>query len=518
MTRSTPRTLRRGLLAGGIGLLACAAPLTAEDAASEPEPFIQATVPSIAEAQEHFAASPYAKLAKTQWAQFGTTAATQQADQAKPGALQALKALERLSVAMEMNMMAPSLAAWLHADDVQPLLDLILEETGFTAVEGQDATWSAPDGTTLTQEAGRLKLAQGAVSLEEPELSAATGDLNLRINYSAMADMMGAMGQADQATIDMIKNMVIDLELTLAPIGVREKTVTHGMGNPEVWGMWTDTTAKLELLEGLPADTLWAATNSVPRETVAAWFETDQAKEMMASPGIAQFDTMLAGWGLPDYATILRAMGGDNLIYARTSAPFPALTIQFGIEEEVGRQLLTALAQRAGWMDAGDGTYQGLIGFSPIFGGYADGALVITSHPGGLAAHQDREPGFFTHELIQQALAELPAGKPLQVIGLSRSKDWYGALADLGAPFAAQSGIPGIALMGQDLRQAFSYGFLWSTMEEDGAMEMQSGGPLGGVMTGSMAVGGAGAAFFARRMMMGMQQQMEAPVELEEAQ
>lgn len=513
MTFLQTAPFRRSLMAGGIALLAAGAPLLAEEAAgSDPEPFVQLTVPDVATTQERYAASPYAKLAETQWAQFGTTMAETQAAQTQPEALTIIKSLTSVTLAVDVAAMAePSIGAWIRSSDIQALVAMITAEGDFTPVEGEEGSWSNLEGAKLTAGEDVLTVAQGTQSLNEPDLSGADGDLNLRLHYGALTEMMAGMAGAgmdgpDQATLDMVKNMVVDIEYSIDPIGIREKMITSGV-DVAMMGDWSKIEAKRELLESLPADTLWAATSSADREIIQTWLASPQAQEMLANPGIAQMDMMLAGWGLPDYVTLVGAIGGDHMIYARTSAPFPALTMQIGIEEEVGKQVLTAIANQAGWMDAGDGTYQGLAGMSPIFGAYAEGHLILTTHPGGIAAHTGREPGFFTNEQVQAALGELPEGKTLQVIGLSRSGDWWGSLADIGAPFAAQSGVPGIALLGQDLRGALSYGFLWSSMDAEGNTEIQSGGPLGGAMTaGVLMAGGAGAwAFWQQQQMMMMQ-------------
>jgi len=258
-------------------------------------------------------------------------------------------------MAMEMDMMAPSVGAWLHAGEIQAVIDMILAEGDFTPVEGEEGTWSNAEGATMTKGEDVLTFTQGTKTLDEPVLSGADGDLNLRLHYGALTEMMGAMGGADQATLDAIKDMVIDVELSIDPIGIREKMVSSGV-DPAIMGDWSKVAAKRELLESLPADTLWAATSSADQAVIQAWLETPQAQEMLANPGIAQLNMMLAGWGLPDYPTLVGAIGGDHLIYARTSAPIPALTVQIGIEEAVGKQVLTAIANQAGWMDAGDGT------------------------------------------------------------------------------------------------------------------------------------------------------------------
>jgi len=402
--------------------------------------------------------------------------------------------MESAALSMNMNMMGPPvMSAWLRGAGAQALLDIILkEEPSLQAVEGTEDTWQNHE-MTLTRNENELVLSQGVEALAEPEIDA-DGDLNLVLDYGPMAEMMGAMGGADAATVEMMKQLKITMAISLDAIGMRER-ITMAAAEGDLGAAWTMASAveaKRELLEGLAADTLWAATSSSDPAAIEEWLESEEGAELFTgNPGIAQVDMMLAGWGLPPYQDLIASIGEDHLIYARQSAPFPALTVAMGIDEAVGKQILTAIATQAGWMDLGDGSYQGLAGMVPIYGGMADGALVITTHPGGIAAHVERQPGFFENATVKEALAEIPEDRKLQVIGLSRTGDWYGGIADIVAPFAANSGVPGIAMMGQDLRGAAKYGFLWSSTAEDGSTTMESGGLLGGLMTHSMVAGGA---------------------------
>ena len=487
-------------MAAGIGLLAAAAPVAqAEEPASEPVPFVQATFPDINRSKNRFAETPYAALQGTQWYQFVEAqykSSTESGTPPMPVIVQwpaILHQMDSASMAMNLPMVMgdPSIGVWMRGAGTNELLPFMLAEVrNLQPVNGSDNTWHN-DEITLTKGDNLLTFSHGAETLSEPTLTG-DGDLLLEIDYEGFAEMIGSMG-IDQKTIDMMKKVKLTMSLKLDPIGIRESVTTTGADDlSEMWSMASSVVAKPELLESLPTDTLWAATTGLDTAAIDTFLDSKEVTEFLSTDAdIAQMNLMLSDWGLPDWKTMIGALGEDHLIYARQSVPFPAITIALAIDAEIGSKVVTAIGTQAGWMDLGDSSYQGLLGMVPIYAGMDAGNLVLTTHPGGIATHANRQAGFFDNPAVQDALAEIPQDRQLQLIGLSRSADWYGSIADIAAPLAASSGIPGLAMMGRDLRGVAKHGFVWSSTDDKGNTQMESGGMLGGVMTQTVGVASA---------------------------
>jgi RNA polymerase sigma factor (sigma-70 family) len=122
---------------------------------------------------------------------------------------------------------------------------------------------------------------------------------------------------------------------------------------------------------------------------------------------------------LQDAGSRLRAAGfpgrlvidGDVLVYARAGSPFPSITISLPIGEADAKTVIASLATLSAGSVGDDGRCVGMVaGILPMQAGWADGALIVTTHPGGIAAHRERTPGFADKPTVAAALSSIPAG------------------------------------------------------------------------------------------------------------
>lgn len=497
--RTTPdhRPRRRWLLAAALGAGAVLVPALNAAEGGDDKPFATVAVPDLTATHARFAETPYQELAQTQWAQTGLTALRDELQQHAPGALDALASIESARFAAVLNAFAPSFGVWVDSERPQSLIDVLTAlPDGFAPDEGAADTWRSDDGAAvLTATADGIEIQVGVTPVAgPPALPATEADLHAHLDYAAAGPLFAETGM-DPA---LLADTTLTVELSLDRIGLRERIVSIQPPQPGMAAM-ARADVDRDLLASLPGDTLWAVASQIDGTAIDAWLASEQGQELfVGNPAIAQADRILNGMGLPAYRELLTALDGPSLCYVRSAAPFPAATLSLGIDEAVGTRLLQTLATLGDFTDLGDGSYQRSVGLAVISAGYRDGAILLTSHPLGLDAHSDREPGFFEHAAIQDALAELPADGPLQMIGLSRSGDWWGGLADLVTPFLGAQ-VPGLFSLGTDLREAGSHGFLWVQSTEEGARTtIESGGLIGGPMGVAMLSGMAIPSFMLR--------------------
>ncbi|MHC5067319.1 MAG: hypothetical protein ACYTF0_01895 [Planctomycetota bacterium] len=219
---------------------------------------------------------------------------------------------------------------------------------------------------------------------------------------------------------------------------------------------------------------------------MSAWLATPEAQTQLNSEQLTPLNNMLESAGLPAYGDCLAGVTGPILLYARSSAPFPSLTLAVGISDDLGQAILMSLEQRGSFTSNAAGVLQRQLGVMMISAAHVDGELILTSHANGIAAHRQRQGGFSDHPDVQAALSAIPTDRPINMAGVSRSALWWSTLANFASIPAIQAGIPGAATIARDVRAAFSHGYLWGSYDAAGHCTFELAGPIGGFASLSM--------------------------------
>jgi hypothetical protein len=443
--------------------------------AADAEPFLQLQVPDMSATKERFVNTPYASLVETVWGKDLLSKAEALMTARDPRLIPTMNGFGGLSLAMAMQPppAEPQFMTWITAADVQTTGEVMAGL--MPGVEADAEAWTLFGEPFMRIEDGNLVIAPGESQLQAPALTDIdTSDVAFRVSYANLVDAFAGLDEldADMAMPKQMRHFNVEIRTTMDPIGMRERM--SGSAGPELKGMfqaWAELPADRAELAKLSASTLWAMTSRTSRDAMSDWWVHPMMVQMQQEGAFREMDAMLAAVGLPDYQTLSLSLDGPMTIWCEQGVPFPSVSASIAIDADAANRILASIADHSDLALGEDGRLSGVLGVVSFMGAYVDGRLLMTTKPGGVD-FLSNDGGFLDH--------------PAAAIGLSRSGDWWGGLADLGAMFAAQAPITGLAGAGNDLRKAGSYGFMWYRADQDDGFEMESGGLFGGMMTMTM--------------------------------
>lgn len=434
---------RLALCLSAATVLAAADPVPAAYIPADAAVVVQ--LPDLARSRERWSRTPYARLLETGWGRMLVAEWEHRLERAAPGAGVVLAGLQRVAGAVQGGPDAPPQFTVAAAGGAQlPAALGLFRLPGRQAVAGTVVAWT--NGTVAPQ--------AGA----QPPAPAPEADAGITVRPGRW--MPGAEG-----------GLSIDLQLDAA--GLRETAVSAPTAATRLAATAPRTWADPQELRRLPATTLWAAT----------W----QGDPLLASlPGqdAASLDAVerwLGQTGLPGLRETLAAASGPSTVWMAEGAPFPTLNAALGLGEEVARRWIAAAQAKLNLAATADGA-AGFIGLVPFaIGRSADGRLVLTSDPLGIAVWQAAKPGFAEHRGVAEVLAKAPPRTVL--LGAGRGGASWAALAQLTVPLFTAMGAPQAVSLPVDLRAAADRGWLYLRLLEDGTVRSEAGGLFGGPFT-----------------------------------
>lgn len=256
-------------------------------------------------------------------------------------------------------------------------------------------------------------------------------------------------GHGDPAEQDLFaefatltENMHLTMDLQLSEQGIAERWQVTG-GDPRVWAIMAKAKPfDRALLDSLPSNTLWAI--GIQQDAALNQEFNTLFTSGAVNAGNAQLDNMMQEVGLPPLREVQEALNGPMLLYATQNAPgsLPSLTVSVSVSEAMATKLVDVLAAQVPQLKRNAaGRLQGLLGIVPLEIGVVEGGLVASTDMRGIAAHQEREPGFTRHPELAPALARLHADA--HMVGLSRSRASWQSLVDLSTALLAFAGMAG---------------------------------------------------------------------------
>jgi hypothetical protein len=301
-----------------------------------------------------------------------------------------------------------------------------------------------------------------------------------------------------KSVFDRIKSASFQLLAGLNENGMNESITYRLPGLMEGIGLTVGDIPLVDkqVFSSLPPGTLWAVawnSSAAITEKVLQKFPAqtmDQATMMI--------DMILVQAGLPKYLDLVKSFDGNGVAYLELADDKPVLTFSIGAKEVVAKQLVAFAKPHLDKANAEPcpPELKAVLGYEPkLVLDYADGDLVFTTHPQGLAGVTQRAGGFAQQPAVQAALARLPdTGVAL---GVSNSPASWRFVGDMitKAMMQDEAGVvlaQLLATLPDDLAAAARLGCFSAAMTPDGTVTIQAEGVLTPTATYGAVFGAAG--------------------------